>query len=76
MVANRYSGVRAALYYGGPKDILVLSKEHNNANALALGARFIPKESIVESVLLWLGARFSEDERHIRRIAKIDAPSV
>ena len=38
---NRVKGVRAALYYGGPFDIAVLSREHNNANILSLGARFV-----------------------------------
>src|SRR5688572_26745671 len=32
MVANRYHGVRATVYYGGPMDIIKLSREHNDAN--------------------------------------------
>src|SRR5258708_926404 len=41
MAANRVPGVRAAEYYGGPKEILILSRQHNDANILSLGARFL-----------------------------------
>ena len=72
IVANRTKGVRAAVYYGGPRDILLLSREHNNSNILSLGARFISSDEIVEGVLFWLGVKFSSVERHARRIKKID----
>ncbi len=70
MCANRIKGVRAVVYYGGPKEILTFSKEHNNANVLSLGARFIKEEELIEIVDLWLSTQFSNDERHIRRLAK------
>lgn len=73
IVANRVSGVRAAVYYGGAVDIVVLSREHNDANILSLGARFIEEEEAKEVVKLWLDTPFSGDERHMRRIKKIDA---
>jgi ribose 5-phosphate isomerase B len=72
IAANRVLGVRAAVYYGGPEEILTLSRQHNNANVLSLGAKFIPPEEAKEAVLLWLGTDFSADERHVRRIGKID----
>ncbi len=72
MVANREKGVRAAVYYGGPKEIVVLSKEHNNANALSFGARFLSTDQIVDAALLWLETKFSNDPRHARRVRKID----
>ena len=41
IVANRFSGIRAGLYYGGNLDIIRLMREHNNANVLSLGARMM-----------------------------------
>lgn len=72
MCANRIKGVRAAVYYGGPFDIAVLSREHNDANILSLGARFIDEDEAREVVRVWLETAFSGDERHIRRIRKLD----
>jgi ribose 5-phosphate isomerase B len=72
IVANRFTHVRAALYYGGNKEILSLSREHNNANILSLGARFLSDEEAIEAVKIWLGTEFPGDERHKRRIEKID----
>ena len=73
MAANRTLGVRAAVYYGGPMELLVLSREHNNANVLSLGAKFVTPDAVKDAVLLWLNTDFSADERHIRRIQKMDA---
>lgn len=72
MCANRVPGARAAVYYGGAVDIVVLSREHNDANILSLGARFIEESEAQDVVKLWLDTPFSEDERHLRRINKID----
>lgn len=72
IVCNRYQYVRAVVYYGGPLDILSLSRAHNDANVLSLGARFVDPETIGEMVRQWLLAPFSDESRHIRRIRKID----
>jgi len=73
MVANRFPYVRATVYYGGPLDIITLSREHNDANVLSLGARFIKLEEAKEVVSLWLRTPFSKDVRHVRRITQIDS---
>ncbi len=70
MVANRVDGVRATVYYGGSKDIITLSREHNNANILSLGARFISIQEAQEVITIWLNTPFTGEARHIRRIMK------
>jgi ribose 5-phosphate isomerase B len=72
IVANRFPNIRAALYYGGPKEILTLSREHNNANILSLGTKFLSLDETKEAVRLWLETSFSEEERHKRRIGEIE----
>ncbi|MEK7610442.1 MAG: RpiB/LacA/LacB family sugar-phosphate isomerase [Patescibacteria group bacterium] len=70
--ANRYASIRAAVYYGGPGEIVTLSREHNNANILSLGAKFLTPEKAIAAVKLWLGTNFSNEERHLRRLNQID----
>lgn len=70
--ANRFRGVRAAVFYGGDKEIVRLSREHNNANILSIGARFVDKKEAEEVILEWLEHKFTEAERHIRRNNKLD----
>ena len=72
MVANRVPGIRATVYYGGQPDIIRLSREHNDANVLSFGARFVSVEEAKEMTALWLSTPFTHDERHVRRIAQID----
>src|ERR1700759_4919624 len=83
IVANRFKGVRCALYYGdrgneqvdasGKRlDILESTREHNNANALSLGLRFLTFEQARDAVTRWLAAPFPGEERHARRIRQID----
>lgn len=71
MVCNRYKNVRAAVYYGGNMDIVKLSREHNNANVLSFGARFVKEDEALAAVKIWLETPFSPEERHHRRVAKI-----
>ncbi len=72
MVANRAEGARAAEYYGGNLDIVKVAREHNDANILSLGARFINSEHAKEAAALFLSTPFSGAERHARRIKKLD----
>ncbi|MBU6426999.1 RpiB/LacA/LacB family sugar-phosphate isomerase [Patescibacteria group bacterium] len=77
MVANRFPGVRAAVWYGGPEEssgkILRLSREHNDANMLAVGADFVNENQTEEAVESWLNTAFSGEERHFRRIEEMDS---
>ncbi|RMD66620.1 RpiB/LacA/LacB family sugar-phosphate isomerase [Candidatus Pacearchaeota archaeon] len=71
IAANKVKGIRAAVYYGGSFKIVELSKEHNNANVLSLGARFLDDKTAIRAVSLWLKTKFSNAQRHKRRIRKI-----
>jgi len=85
--ANRFKGVRAVVFNGPTANHLTiestgkqynevkLSRQHNNSNVISLGVRFLFIDEIVEAVEMWLGTAFSGEERHSRRIAKIDAIS-
>ncbi len=86
MCANRVPGVRAAVFYGEMPvtvaldvegahsedgyDTVRLSRKHNNANVLSIGARFVSPDTADEAVRIFLTTKFSTDPRHARRIAK------
>jgi len=72
MAANRIKCIRAAVFYDGPDDIIELSKLHNNANILSIGARFVSKQKSEEIINLWLSTDF-EKGRHQKRIDKLDS---
>lgn len=69
IMANRFKGVRAALVW----DELSarLSREHNDANILALGGRLIPENRAIEIAKVWLTTDF-EGGRHLGRVQKMD----
>jgi len=70
MVANKISGIRAAMCYDEAS--ARNSREHNGANVLTLGGKTISHEKMREIVRIWLSTDLTED-RHRRRVAKIDA---
>jgi ribose 5-phosphate isomerase B len=70
--ANRLFGVRCVVYYGGPEEIIKLAREHNDANVLSLGSRFISEDEAKHAVDIFLSTTFSGDDRHKRRILKLD----
>ncbi len=84
MCANRVKGARAGVYYGGAGtqtdasgnviDMVVSLREHNNANILSIGARFLEAEKVKEVVLKFISTPFPGNERHFRRINKLDLP--
>ena len=80
MCANRYKNVRASVYYGEPEsgffskkgDVIALSREHNNANILSIGARFVSFEQAKVAIKKWLIINFTNEERHARRLEKLE----
>jgi ribose 5-phosphate isomerase B len=87
MTANKIKGVRCALFYTpalptqavdiagkestDPFEMLRLTREHNEANVLSIGVRFVKVDDVFKAVSLWLEAPDATDERHLRRIEKI-----
>lgn len=87
MLANKYKGVRCALFYAprvpphaadvtgrvstDPYEMIRLTREHNNANVLSLGARLLTEEEAIQAVSLWLAQPFTNEPRHVRRIQKM-----
>lgn len=69
MTANKHQGVRSALCW--TKEIVVLAREHNNANILSIPARFTSLPQALEMVKTFLNTDF-EGGRHERRVDKID----
>ena len=72
MAANRINGIRAAVFYNGPDEIVELSRLHNNANILSIGARFVSNQEVEKVIELWLSTDF-EEGRHEKRIKKLDS---
>ena len=88
IVANKFPGVRSIIFYSPaiPVDaadasgrtsndqfeIIRLGREHNNANVLSLGVRFLTEEQVKKAIDLFLKTSFSGEERHARRIGKIE----
>ena len=71
VAANKITGIRAGLChdtYSAHQGV-----EHDDMNILCLGARVIGPALAVELVITFLGARFSEAERHRRRLEKISS---
>jgi len=87
MVANKFKNIRCAVFYtpiapreavditgrksSDPFEIIRLTREHNNANMLSIGARFVTKEEANLAVKIWLDTTFKNEERHARRLRKI-----
>jgi ribose 5-phosphate isomerase B len=71
VAASKMKGIRSAVChdtYSAHQGV-----EHDDMNVLALGARIIGPELVAELVTAFLGAKFTGEERHVRRLAKIAA---
>ena len=70
MCANKIRGARAAVVYD--EYSARMSRQDNDANVMALGARVLDTETAKRLVKIWLETSFSNEERHVRRIEKIN----
>jgi ribose 5-phosphate isomerase B len=80
MTANKFSHVRAAVYYG-PKEsqtseehesIVAISRLHNDSNILSIGARFVNEDEMKEAVREWLETAFLNTDKYVRRNVKME----
>lgn len=87
MVANKFLNVRCALFYSkavplevadisgrvsdDPFEILRLTRQHNQANVLSIGARFLKEVDVLKAVQVWLETPIGKEARHVRRVEKI-----
>jgi ribose 5-phosphate isomerase B len=69
--ANKYKNIRAALVYSD--EIVKLSREHNNANIICIGARYCDLETALRWITLFKDTAFAQG-RHQTRVAKVSAP--
>ncbi|MFH1671399.1 MAG: ribose 5-phosphate isomerase B [Candidatus Portnoybacteria bacterium] len=70
ITANKVKGVRAAVVWD--EFTALSSREHNNANILCLAGKVLDVETAKKIVQIWLETEFSEEERHVRRLRKIE----
>lgn len=68
MTANKHQGVRSAICW--KKELAELARQHNDANIIALPARFITEKEAIEMIDVFLGTEF-EGGRHANRVSKI-----
>lgn len=68
IAANKVRGVYAALCYN--REAAQLSRQHNNANVLVLGAKFVSEKEMFGIIDVWLSSKF-EGGRHLRRVKQI-----
>ncbi len=87
MLANKFKNVRAVVFYTpctpshnvdvtgrmseNPLEMIRLTREHNDANMLSIGAKILKEEDALAAINLWLKSPFNGDVRHVRRIEKI-----
>ena len=70
IAANKVKGVRAALVWS--VETAALAREHNNANVISVGQRLHSADFVKQLIDTFIATKFPGDERHVRRIEKID----
>ena len=71
MAANKVRGIRATVVTN--EQMAEMSRRHNNANVVSLGAREIDFETAKKALMKFLTTDFESEERHVRRVEKMDA---
>lgn len=69
IAANKVDGVRAALAW--TVETATLARQHNDANVLSLGARMYSVDDATDYALTFVNTPFSQEQRHVRRIAMV-----
>lgn len=69
IVANKFKGIRAALCWNA--HVAKQSREHEDTNVLVLPADWLDEQQAREIVEVWFATPFSNEERHVRRVEKI-----
>ena len=78
IVADKYKGIRAGIINSENLELVKLLREHNNANILSLGARFVSEDFAKEAVKTFILTKFEEKDgdnkvsRHERRVEEIE----
>ncbi|MBM4157463.1 MAG: ribose 5-phosphate isomerase B [Ignavibacteria bacterium] len=68
--ANKYKGIRAANVLN--EKMAEMTRRHNDANVICFGADFIKPETAVKCLKVFLNTDFENEERHIRRVNKVN----
>ncbi len=70
MAANKVRGVRGSVAWD--EFTALQAKEHNNANIICLAGKVLDVEAAKKIIRLWLEADYAGEERHTRRLGKIE----
>src|SRR3989338_642394 len=69
IAVNKLKGIRASVYHGKNLKIVKTTREHNDANVLCIGARFVPEKEMKKAIEIFLETKF-QGERHGGRLGK------
>jgi len=70
LAANKVKGVRAVVVWN--EFTAIESRKHNNANILCLAGKVLDLETAKKIIRVWLETEFSQEERHVRRLKKVE----
>jgi len=71
IAVNKLKGIRAGIYHGKNLSIVKVNREHNDANVLCMGARFVSFEEMKKAIDIFLKTKF-DGGRHAKRLKKVE----